>query len=90
MANLDWPRVNARLRAAVGQEVGVADLFLPAGAPSEAAARIAGEELREAMAADNTANPYLLDVCLPVDVPKRIDMLLGAVFRPKVVRRPLH
>jgi superoxide dismutase, Fe-Mn family len=80
MANLDWPRIDARYRAAVGEERDPS-VFLPAGAPAETEARIAGEELLQKLAADDPAKPYLLDVCLTVDLPKRIDMLPGAVFR---------
>jgi superoxide dismutase, Fe-Mn family len=80
MENLDWPRINARYRVAVGQEVG-AEVFIPAGAPVAAEARIAGEELLHALGDDERAKPYVLDVCLSVDLPKRTDMLPGAIFR---------
>jgi Fe-Mn family superoxide dismutase len=80
MANLDWPRTDARYRAALGHDVG-AEVFLPTGAPAEAEARIAGEELLPILAAESAAKPYLLDVCLAIDLPKRTDMLPGAVFR---------
>jgi Fe-Mn family superoxide dismutase len=80
MANLDWVRIDARYRAAIGQAV-APETFIPAGAPLSAEARIDGEELLPLLAADNTTKPYLVDVCLEVDLPTRTDMLPGAVFR---------
>jgi Fe-Mn family superoxide dismutase len=80
MANLDWPRIDARYRAAQGEAIGDS-AFLPLGAPVDEAARIDGEELLQSLSVGEAAKPYLLDVCLQVDLPKRADMLPGAVFR---------
>jgi Fe-Mn family superoxide dismutase len=81
MANLHWERIDARFRTAMGQEGNAEDPFLPAGAPIEAEARVAGEELQRVLALRDGARPYLLDVCLAIDLPRRTDMLPGAVLR---------
>lgn len=78
MANLNWPRIGARYRRAIGQAAAQNDLFLPFGAPPEEGARISVEELRAALASDR--RPTLLDVCLPGDLARRKDMLPGAVM----------
>ena len=80
MGNLDWSRINARYRSARGQAV-APEVFIPAGAPAAIEARIGGEELLPLLERDSPAKPYLLDVCLEIDLPKRTDTLPGAVFR---------
>jgi superoxide dismutase, Fe-Mn family len=80
MANLHWERVAARYDLAIGEVVGAADPFLPAGAPAQDEARIAAEELKAALEADGDHRPVLLDVCLPVDLARRTDMLPGATM----------
>jgi Fe-Mn family superoxide dismutase len=80
MANLNWERIGARYRLAIGQAAGVDELFLPFGAPAQEAARISAEELKAALEADEDRRPVLLDLCLPVDLPRRTDMLAGAVM----------
>jgi superoxide dismutase, Fe-Mn family len=79
MANLHWDRVAARYRLAIGEEAGAGEPFLPAGAPVENAARIAAEELKSALDSGGDG-PLLLDVCLPIDLARRSDMLPGASF----------
>ena len=49
MANLNWPRVAARYRRAIGEGAGEDRLFLPFGAPAQEAARISAEELKAAL-----------------------------------------
>src|SRR5499427_7482101 len=44
MANLNWPRIGARYRLAIGEAAGEDELFRPFGAPAQEAARIAAEE----------------------------------------------
>ena len=78
MANLNWERVGARFRLAIGEGSGEDDLFLPYGSPAQEAARISAEELKVALAGDEDRRPVLLDLCLPVDLPRRTDMLAGA------------
>jgi Fe-Mn family superoxide dismutase len=80
MANLDWARVEARYRLAVGEPGGEIDAFLPAGAPAAGDARISAEELRIALAGEADRRPVLLDVCLPIDLARRADMLPGATL----------
>jgi hypothetical protein len=41
-------------------------------------ARISAEELKVALEGDEDRRPVLLDLCLPVDLPRRKDMLTGA------------
>jgi len=77
MANLNWERVAARHRLAIGEGAGEDDLFLPYGAPAQEEARITAEELKAALE-DEDRQPVLLDLCLPVDLPRRSDMLPGA------------
>jgi Fe-Mn family superoxide dismutase len=82
MANLHWERIDARFRAAMGEESNADDPFLPAGAPTEADARVDVEELQRVLApSDGARPPYLVDVCLAIDLPRRTDMLPGAVLR---------
>lgn len=77
MANLNWDRIGARYRIAIG---GAKDdkLFVPYGSPAEEEALITTEELKAALEADEAHRPLLLDVCLPKDLPRRTDMLAGA------------
>jgi len=78
MANLNWERIGARYRQAIGEGTAEDDaLFLPFGAPPQAEARISAEELKAALD-DEDRRPVLLDVCLPRDLPRRTDMLAGA------------
>src|SRR5262249_32686977 len=46
MANLNWERIGARYRLAIGEGAGADELFLPYGAPAQEAARISAEELK--------------------------------------------
>jgi Fe-Mn family superoxide dismutase len=78
MANLNWERIGARYRLAIGEGVGEDKLFLPFGAPAQEEARISAEELKAALEDDNDRRPVLLDLCLPRDLPRRSDMLAGA------------
>ena len=78
MANLNWERIGARYRMAIGEGAGEDELFLPFGAPPQAEARISAEELKAALENDAERRPVLLDLCLPRDLPRRADMLAGA------------
>jgi superoxide dismutase, Fe-Mn family len=78
MANLNWERIGARYRLAIGEGAGEDELFLPFGAPAQEEARISAEELKVALEDDEDRRPVLLDLCLPVDLPRRTDMLAGA------------
>jgi superoxide dismutase, Fe-Mn family len=78
MANLNWERIGARYRMAIGEEVGADKLFLPFGAPTQEEARISAEELKTALENGDDRRPVLLDLCLPRDLPRRTDMLPGA------------
>src|SRR6516165_2238309 len=78
MANLNWERIDARYRLAIGDEAAEAKLFLPFGAPVQEEARISAEELKAALEDNNDHRPVLLDLCLPKDLPRRTDMLAGA------------
>jgi len=78
MANLNWARIGARYRLAVGKEAEEEALFLPFGAPAQEEARISAEELKAALENDGARRPVLLDLCLPKDLPRRTDMLSGA------------
>src|SRR5215813_8114748 len=80
MANLNWQRIGARYRQAIGEKAERADLFLPYGAPAQEDARISVEELKAALEADNDRRPLLLDLCLPKDLPRRTDMMAGATL----------
>jgi Fe-Mn family superoxide dismutase len=77
MANLNWERIGARYRSAIG-EAADEKLFLPYGAPAQEEARISAEELKAALESDEERRPVLLDLCLPRDLPRRTDMLAGA------------
>jgi len=78
MLNLNWQRISARYRLAVGQAGKEEGLFLPYGAPAQGEARISAEELKAALEGDEQRRPVLLDVCLPRDLARRVDMLPGA------------
>jgi superoxide dismutase, Fe-Mn family len=80
MANLNWPRIGARYRLAIGESEGEDELFLPYGAPAQEEARISAEELKAALARDDDRRPVLLDLCLPHDLARRTDMLAGAAM----------
>jgi Fe-Mn family superoxide dismutase len=78
MLNLNWERIGARYRSAIGEAAGDGDLYRPYGSPSEAEARISVEDLKAALDAGEDRRPVLLDLCLPKDLPRRTDMLAGA------------
>jgi superoxide dismutase, Fe-Mn family len=78
MANLNWERIAARYRLAIGEGAGEEELFLPFGAPAQREARISAEELKLALDDEDDRRPVLLDLCLPRDVRRRTDMLAGA------------
>ena len=78
MANLNWERIGARYRMAIGDGAGEDALFLPFGAPVDEEARISVEELSVALKYDDERRPILLDLCQPRDLPRRTDMLAGA------------
>jgi len=80
MANLNWERIGARYRLAIGEGAGEDNFFLPFGAPPQAEARISAEELKAALERDDDRRPALLDLCLPRDLPRRNDMLAGATM----------
>jgi len=79
MANLNWERIDARYRLAIGEEVGD-EFFLPYGAPPQDEARISAEELNAAFDDTEERRPVLLDLCQPRDLPRRTDMLGGATM----------
>jgi superoxide dismutase, Fe-Mn family len=80
MANLNWERIGARYRLAVGQSDGEDELFLPYGSPAQEEARISVEELKTTLERGDDRRPLLLDVCLAKDLPRRTDMLAGATM----------
>jgi superoxide dismutase, Fe-Mn family len=80
MANLNWQRIGARYRQALGEKVEEEEHFRPYGSPAQADARISVEELKGALAGDKDRRPVLLDLCLQKDLPRRTDMLAGAVM----------
>src|SRR5439155_12773027 len=65
-------------RLAIGEGAREDELFLPFGAPAQEEARISAEELKVALEHDEDRRPFLLDLCLPVDLRRRTDMLAGA------------
>ena len=88
MANLNWERIGARYRLAIGEDADEDKLFLPYGAPAKEEARISAEELKVALENDDSRRPVLLDLCLPRDLPRRIDMLAGAsMHAPSALER---
>ena len=80
MANLNWERIGARYRLAIGEEAEEDELFLPFGAPAQEEARISAEELKAVLEGNDGRRPVLLDLCLPRDLPRRTDMLAGATM----------
>jgi Fe-Mn family superoxide dismutase len=78
MANLNWERIGARYRLAIGEGAREDELFLPFGAPAQEEARISAEEPKAALEDDDDCRPVLLNLCLPRDLPRRTDMLAGA------------
>jgi Fe-Mn family superoxide dismutase len=78
MANLNWKRIGARYRLAIGEGSREDELFLPYGAPAQEEARISAEELKIALEDGDDRRPVVVDLCLPVDLPRRSDMLAGA------------
>jgi Fe-Mn family superoxide dismutase len=78
MANLNWERIGARYRLAIGEGVDEDKFFLPYGAPAQEEARISAEELKVTLDNGGERQPVLLDLCLPRDLPRRNDMLAGA------------
>jgi Fe-Mn family superoxide dismutase len=88
MANLNWERIGARYRLAIGERVDEDKSFLPYGAPVQDEARISAEELRAALEGDNARRPVLLDLCLSKDLARRTDMLAGAsMHAPSALER---
>jgi superoxide dismutase, Fe-Mn family len=81
MANLNWPRIGARYRLAIGDKADEDELFRPYGSPAQEDARISAEELKTALARGDDRRPFLLDLCLPHDLARRTDMLAGATMR---------
>src|SRR6202048_3661036 len=61
MANLNWERIGARYRLAIGEEAGEDDLFLPFGAPAQEEARISAEELKDELDGEEHARRALVD-----------------------------
>src|SRR5499425_2514075 len=53
MANLNWQRIGARYRQAIGEGAGEGRLFLPFGAPAQEEARISAEELKAVLEDDD-------------------------------------
>jgi len=78
MANLNWERIGARYRWAIGKGTGDDKLFLPFGAPAQEGARISPEELMAALYNGSDLRPVLVDLCLARDLPRRRGMLAGA------------
>jgi Fe-Mn family superoxide dismutase len=80
MKNLNWERIGARYRMAIGETVDEDKVFLPYGSPADRAARVSVEELKAQLDGEPARRPLLLDVCLPKDVKRRADMLPGAAM----------
>ncbi|HEY2337893.1 MAG TPA: Fe-Mn family superoxide dismutase [Burkholderiales bacterium] len=80
MANLNWERIGARYRTAIGEAAPDESLFLPYGSPAQEEARMSVEELKAALEGEPSRRPLLLDVCLPKDLSRRTDMLAGAAL----------
>jgi superoxide dismutase, Fe-Mn family len=78
MTNLNWQRIGARYRQAIGDGRVEDELFRPFGAPAQDEARVSAEELKAALENSDDHRPVLLDLCLPRDLPRRTDMLAGA------------
>ena len=79
MANLNWTRLGAQYRKAIGENT-PDDEFLPYGAPPQEEARISAEELKAALDDGDDRRPVLVDLCLPKDLPRRTDMLARATL----------
>lgn len=85
MANLQWERIAARYRQARHGETEAVELFTASGAPTQEAAVISAEELRDAMRREP---PVLLDICMEDDLGRRSDMLEGAtLYNPDTIER---
>lgn len=84
MENLNWPRVAARYRKVIGEQMGDEELFHPFGAPEKEEARISPEELKTVLEGAEGRRPVLLDLCQPKDLPRRTDMLAGATMHAPV------
>jgi Fe-Mn family superoxide dismutase len=80
MANLNWDRIGARYRLAIGEAKEEDEFFRPFGSPAQEEARISAEELKAALEREDARRPVLLDVCLAKDLPRRTDMLAGATM----------
>jgi superoxide dismutase, Fe-Mn family len=80
MTNLNWERIGARYRQAIGDGGMEDELFRPFGAPTQEEARVSVEELKAALENSDDHRPVLLDLCLPRDLPRRTDMLAGATM----------
>ncbi|HEY1542714.1 MAG TPA: Fe-Mn family superoxide dismutase [Xanthobacteraceae bacterium] len=80
MANLNWRRIGAHYRVAIGEGTAEDAAPLPFGSPAQAEARISAEALRAVLDGGPERRPVILDVCLPVDLPRRTDMLPGATM----------
>jgi Fe-Mn family superoxide dismutase len=80
MTNLNWKRIGARYRQAIGDDCMEDELFRPFGAPAQEEARVSAEELKAALENSDDHRPVLLDLCLPRDLPRRADMLAGATM----------
>src|SRR5262245_6804689 len=78
MANLNWERIGARYRWAIGEGTGDEKLFLPFGAPAQEDARISPEELMAALYNRGDLLALLLVLCLARDLPRRRGMLAVA------------
>lgn len=78
MTNLNWERIGARYRQAIGDGVMEDELLRPFGAPAQEEARVSAEELKAALENGDNDRPVLLDLCLPRDLSRRADMLAGA------------
>jgi len=88
MANLNWERIGARYRLAIGEGADEDKFFLPYGAPAKEEARISAEELKIALENNDNRRPVLLDLCLPKDLPRRTGMLAGAsMHAPSALER---
>ena len=77
MANLNWERIGARYRLAIGEGAGESELFLPFGAPAQQDARISAEELKAVLENGDDRRPPSgsLSAQRPA---RRTDMLAGA------------
>src|SRR5215472_3591042 len=81
MANLNWERIGARYRLAIGEGADEDKFFLPYGAPAKEEARISAEELKVALENNDNSRPVLLGLCLPKYPTRCIAILAGALMR---------